>query len=185
MPLTLPDLLARTALTARLGPVRVGASWADVTALLGEPREVLRSRRWPRLYGHGDLEALVCRCGRVLLVTVRAGGGTVELPTVEGAFPGEPTEAEVVAALDRAGCPWEADPAHTFGDQRGLRVPATSALFVFVVPGSVVPGSVVPGSVVPGSVVPGSAVPGSAVPGDRRPRLHSLGLPGDGYACPD
>ncbi|MEV6615496.1 hypothetical protein AB0N31_16880 [Streptomyces sp. NPDC051051] len=158
MPLTLPDLLARTALTARLGPVRVGASWADVTALLGEPREVLRSRRWPRLYGYGDLEVLVCRCGRVRLVTVQTGTGTVELPTCEDTFRGEPTEAEVIAALDRTGCPWEADSAHTFGDQRGLRVPATSALFVFVVPGFV-------------------------VPGDGRPRLHSLGLPGDGHAC--
>ncbi|MCF4139421.1 hypothetical protein L1856_25630 [Streptomyces sp. Tue 6430] len=154
MPLTLPDLLARTALTARLGPVRVGASWADVTALLGEPRELLRSRRWPRPYGYGDLEVLVCRCGRVLLVTVRTGGESVELPSCEGVFPGGPTEAEVVAALDRVGCPWEADPAHTFGGQRGLRVPATFALFVF------------------------------AVPGDGRPRLHSLGLPGDGHVCP-
>ncbi|MFF9058938.1 hypothetical protein ACF09K_09580 [Streptomyces sp. NPDC014882] len=154
MPSSLPDLLARVALTARLGPVRVGASWADVTALPGEPREVLRSRRWPRPYGHGDLEVLVCRCGRVLLVTVRAGGETVELPWCEGVFPGGPDEAEVVAALERAGCPWEADAAHTFGGQRGLRVPATSARFVF------------------------------AVSGDGRSRLHSLGLPGDGHACP-
>ncbi|MFJ4691022.1 hypothetical protein [Streptomyces sp. NPDC088766] len=87
-------------------------------------------------------------------MTVRTGTDTVELPTCDGTFRGTPTETEVIAALDRTRCPWEAGSEHTFGDQRGLRVPTTSALFVF------------------------------AVPGDGRPRLHSPGLPGDGHACP-
>ncbi|MGX1271262.1 hypothetical protein [Streptomyces phaeoluteigriseus] len=150
----LAELLASVALTARLGPVHVDASWDDVTAALGEPREVLRNRRWPHLFGYGDLEVLVCRCRRVRLVTVQTWTETVELPTYAALFPGEPTEADVVAALDRAGCPWEPCPALTFDGQRGLRVPATSVTFVF------------------------------AVPETGEPRLHAMGLPDNGHRCP-
>ncbi|MFE7645493.1 hypothetical protein [Streptomyces phaeoluteigriseus] len=150
----LTELLASVARTARLGPVHVDASWDDVTAALGEPRQMLRSRRRPRLFGYGDLEVLVCRCRQVRLVTVRTWAETVELPTYTRTFSGEPTEADVVAALDRSGCPWEVDAAHTFDGQRGLRVPATSALFVF------------------------------AVPATGEPRLHSMGLPDNGHRCP-
>ncbi|MDX3574551.1 hypothetical protein [Streptomyces sp. ID05-47C] len=152
--MTLTELLASVALTARLGPVHVDASWADVTAALGEPREVLRSRRRPRLFGFGDLEVFVCRCRRVRMVTVQTWTETVEVPTYAGLFPGEPTEADVVAALDRAGCAWEVDSALTFDGQRGLCVPATSATFVFVVPES------------------------------GEPRLHAMGLPDNGHRCP-
>ncbi|MEU9666140.1 hypothetical protein AB0E25_11185 [Streptomyces bobili] len=152
--MTLTELLASVALTARLGPVHVDASWADITAALGEPREVLRNRRWPRLFGYGDLEVFVCRCRQVRMVTVQTWTETVEVPTYAGLFPGEPTEADVVAALDRAGCAWEVESALTFDGQRALRVPATSALFVFTVPSS-----------------------GEA-------RLHSMGLPDNGHRCP-
>ncbi|MEV5492344.1 hypothetical protein AB0L47_30970 [Streptomyces bobili] len=152
--MTLPELLASVALTARLGPVHVDASWADITAALGEPREVLRSRRWPRLFGFGDLEVFVCRCRRVRMLTVQTWTETVEVPTYAGLFPGEPTEADVVAALDRAGCAWEVDSALTFGNQRGLGVPATSATFVF------------------------------AVAESGEPLLHSMGLPDNGHRCP-
>ncbi|MFD5266580.1 hypothetical protein [Streptomyces sp. NPDC058335] len=152
--MTLTELLASVALTARLGPVHVDASWDDVTAALGEPRELLRNRRGPRLFGYGGLEVLVCRCRQVRLMTVQTWTETVGLPAHPGMFPGEPTEADVVAALDRAGCLWEVDSAHTFGNQRGLRVPATSARFVFVVPET------------------------------GEPRLHSMGLPDNGHRCP-
>ncbi len=152
--MTLTELLASVALTARLGPVHVDASWADITAALGEPREVLRSRRWPRLFGYGDLEVFVCRCRQVRMVTVQTWTETVEVPTYAGLFPGEPTEADVVAGLDRAGCAWEVESALTFDGQRGLRVPATSARFVF------------------------------AVAESGEPLLHSMGLPDNGHRCP-
>ncbi|MGQ4363648.1 hypothetical protein [Streptomyces sp. SAS_272] len=158
--MTLADLLASVALTARLGPVHVGASWDDVTAALGEPREVVpmsrrRSRRRPRLFGYGDLEVFVCPCREVRMASVQTWTDTVELPGHAGTFPGEPAYAEVVAALDRAGCPWETDPGLTLSGQRTLRVPSTRAAFTFV------------------------------VPADGEPTLHSLGLPDDGHTCPE
>ncbi|MDX3309188.1 hypothetical protein ACWGH3_10030 [Streptomyces sp. NPDC054884] len=158
--MTLADLLASVALTARLGPVHVGASWDDVTAALGEPREVVpvsrrsRSRRQPRLFGYGDLEVFVCPCREVRMVSVQTWTDTVELPGHPGTFPGEPAHAEIVAALDRAACPWELDPGLTFRDQRTLRIPSTRAAFTFVVPEA------------------------------GEPTLHALGLADDDHTCP-
>ncbi|MFI6034127.1 hypothetical protein ACIBBD_08155 [Streptomyces sp. NPDC051315] len=159
--MSLLDLLARAALTARLGPVFVGASWDDVTAALGEPRDMLPARRrrpWPRLFGYGDLEVFVCRCREVRMLTVPTWRDTVDLPTPltggAGTFPGGPAEPDVIAALERAACPWEPDPALTFRDQRTLRVPPTSAAFTFV------------------------------VPDDGLPVLHAMGLPDNGHRCP-
>lgn len=155
----LPDLLASVALTARLGPVHVDASWDGITAALGEPRDVLpmrrRGPRWPRLFGYGDLEVFVCRCREVRMMSVRTWTDTVDLPGHTGTFPGEPTHAEIVAALDRAACPWELDVGLTFRDQRTLRIPSTSAAFTFVVPEA------------------------------GEPTLHALGLPDNGHTCPE
>ncbi|MEU3612797.1 hypothetical protein ABZ725_10870 [Streptomyces sp. NPDC006872] len=163
MALALVDLLASTALTARLGPVHVGASWEAVTsALAADPSEIgypTRPRsRLPRLYGYGDLEISVCRCREVRLVSVPTWRETVDLPPEltggTGSFPGAPSYADVVTALERAGCPWEPHPALTFGDQRTLRIPSTSAAFTFVVPAA------------------------------GEPSLHALGLPDNGHECP-
>jgi hypothetical protein len=154
------DLLAHAALTARLGPVFVGASWDDVTTILGgEPYDMLptsRPRR-PRLYGYGDLEVSVCRCREVRMVRVPTWRDTVDLPPEltggTGTFPGAPAEPDVVAALDRAACPWEVDPRLTFRDQRTLRIPPTSAAFTFT------------------------------VLEDGEPVLHAMSLPDNGHHC--
>lgn len=44
-----------------------------------------RNRKWPRLFAYGDLELNVCRC----------------------TFPAGLKHADVVSALDRAGCSWK------------------------------------------------------------------------------
>ncbi|MFH9430570.1 hypothetical protein ACH4JZ_20095 [Streptomyces sp. NPDC017615] len=136
------DVLARMVKTGRLGPVFVGADWHDVTAALGEPRLVLagrRNRKWPRLFGYGDLELSVCRCRKVSLVCVQTWQqDAVELPPAvaggTGTFPAGLRHADVVAALDRAGCPWEPHAPLTFGDQCTLVATPSGAHLTFWIP---------------------------------------------------
>ncbi|MFF2777469.1 hypothetical protein ACFVU3_21470 [Streptomyces sp. NPDC058052] len=154
------DVLAGLAKTGRLGPVSIGADWNDVTAALGEPWEIgtmSRRRKWPKLFAYGDLELSVCRCRKVSLICVQTWRDTVELPpSVTGGtaeFPAGFRYADVVSALDRAGCAWEPYAPLTFGDQCSLATIPSGAHFTFV------------------------------VPEDEEPELNILGLPGDGHDC--
>ncbi|MBD0737462.1 hypothetical protein [Streptomyces sp. CBMA29] len=154
------DVLAGMAKTGRLGPVFCGAEWSDVTAALGEPWDIgamSRSRKWPRLFAYGDLELSVCRCRKVSLICIQTWRDVVELPPSvaggTGIFPAGLKHADVVSALDRAGCSWEPCPPLTFGGQRSLVAIPAQANFTF------------------------------EIPGGEEPVLNVMGLPGDGHDC--
>ncbi|MEU9202090.1 hypothetical protein [Streptomyces sp. NPDC048332] len=154
------DVLATMAKTGRLGPAFAGADWHEVTEAFGEPWEIgttSRRRKWPRLFGYGDLELSVCRCRKVSIICVQTWRDVVELPPSVAAgtdtFPSGLTYADVVSALDRAGCDWEPCPSLTFGDQRTLVVTSTGASLTF------------------------------GIPEGGEPVLHGVGLPGDGHDC--
>ncbi|MDX2296704.1 MULTISPECIES: hypothetical protein [Streptomyces] len=154
------DVLATMAKTGRLGPVLSGADWSGVTAALGEPWDVgamSRNRTWPRLFAYGDLELNVCPCRKVSLICVQTWRDVVELPPSlaggTGTFPAGLTHADVVSALDKAGCAWEPSPRLTFGDQSALVAIPSGATFTF------------------------------EIPEGEEPVLNVMGLPGDGHDC--
>ncbi|MGW2272263.1 hypothetical protein [Streptomyces yangpuensis] len=154
------DVLAGMAKTGRLGPVSSGADWNEVTAALGEPWDIgamSRRRKWPRLFAYGDLELGVCRCRTVSLVCVQTWRDVVELPPSvvggTGVFPARPGHADVVSALDRAGCSWAPYAAPASGNQCSLVVVPSGAHFVF------------------------------EIPGGEEPVLNVMGLPVDGHDC--
>ncbi|MGW7086757.1 hypothetical protein ACWGH2_25145 [Streptomyces sp. NPDC054871] len=154
------DALTGMAKTGRLGPVFSGADWNGVTAALGEPWDIgtmSRSRKWPRLFAYGDLELSVCRCRKVSNICVQTWRDVVELPpsVVEGVgtFPAGLKYADIVSALDKAGCSWETYPPLTFGDQCSLVAIPSGANFIF------------------------------EIPKGEEPVLNVMGLPGDGHDC--
>jgi len=135
------DVLMDVAKTGRLGPVFCGAHWNDVTAILGEPWDVgsmSRRRRWPRLFSYGNLEISVCRCRRITLICIQTWRNVIELPSSTTGettvFPASIGYADVVSALDEAGCPWQPHPPLTFGDQCSLVATPTGATFTFEIP---------------------------------------------------
>ncbi|MEU5160224.1 hypothetical protein AB0G74_11525 [Streptomyces sp. NPDC020875] len=154
------DVLTSMAKTGRLGPVFSGADWSDVKAACGEPWDMgtaSRNRKWPRLFAYGDLELSVCRCRKVSLICVQTWRDAVELPPPivggTGTFPAGLKYADVVAALDRAGCSWEPYAPLTFGSQCTLKAIASGATFAF------------------------------EIPEGEEPVLNVMGLPGDGHDC--
>ncbi|WP_329385447.1 hypothetical protein [Streptomyces sp. NBC_01716] len=154
------DVLANTAKTGGLGPVFRGADWSEVTAALGEPWDIgtmSRNSKWPRLFAYGDLELCVCRCRKVSLISVQTWRDVVELPTSivggTGTFPAGLKHADVVSALNKAGCSWEPYLPMTFGNQCSLVAVGTRANFTF------------------------------GIPEGEEPVLHGMGLPGDGHDC--
>ncbi|WP_137991857.1 hypothetical protein [Streptomyces vilmorinianum] len=154
------DVLTDVAKTGRLGPVFSGADWSDVTAALGEPWDIgtmSRKGTWPRLFAYGDLELSVCRCRKVSLICIQTWRDIVELPQPvvggTGIFPSRLTYADVVSALDKAGCPWQPYPPLTFGDQCSLVATPSGANFTF------------------------------EIPQGGEPVLNVAGLPGDGHDC--
>ncbi|MFJ5954208.1 hypothetical protein [Streptomyces noursei] len=70
-----------------------------------------------------------------------------------GTFPAGLKHAEVVSALDRAGCSWEPHTPLTFGNQCSLTALASGANFTF------------------------------EIPEGEEPVLNVMGLPGDGHDC--
>ncbi|MFF9983163.1 hypothetical protein [Streptomyces erythrochromogenes] len=133
------DVLTELARSGRLGPVENGAAWDTVTATLGEPWEVTigNRRSWPRLFAYGDLELSVCRCRRVILICLQTWRDVIELSAglAEGdTVPGGPTYAEVIGALDRAGCAWQPHAPLTFGNQCSIRATSSGVVFVFEIP---------------------------------------------------
>ncbi|MFB6837982.1 hypothetical protein [Streptomyces sp. NPDC056361] len=154
------DVLTSMAKTGRLGPVFSGANWNDVTAALGQPRDMETTslnEAWPRLFAYGDLELSVCRCRKVSLICVQTWRDVVELPpSVAGGtdtFPALLSHADVVSALDEAGCPWEPYAPLTFGNQSTLAAIPSGAHFTF------------------------------EIPDGEEPVLNVMGLPGDGHDC--
>ncbi|WP_432085758.1 hypothetical protein [Streptomyces sp. bgisy095] len=135
------DVLTGMARTGRLGPVSGGAAWSDVTAALGEPRDMGTTGadgEWPGLFAYGDLELSVCDCREVSLVCVQTWRDVVELPRSvtggTGTFPAGLGYADVVSALDSAGCSWAPYAPLTFGDQCSLVVSPSGANFTFEIP---------------------------------------------------
>ncbi|MCX5375882.1 hypothetical protein [Streptomyces sp. NBC_00091] len=154
------DVLTDMAMTGRLGPVFIGADWSDVTAALGEPWDVGTTppgEEEPHLFAYGDLELSVCPCRKVSLICVQTWREVIELPRPlaggTGTFPGEIRQAEVVSALDAAGCPWQPYLPLTFGDQRTLMAIPSGAAFTF------------------------------ELLEDEEPVLNVMGLPGDRHDC--
>jgi hypothetical protein len=133
------DVLTELALSGQLGPVANGAAWDAVTEALGEPFEVVvgKRRSWPRLFAYGDLELSVCSCHRVILICLQTWREVVELPVglVDGqAFPGHPKYADVIEALDRAGCDWHPYKPLTFDAQCAVQAASSGVVFVFEIP---------------------------------------------------
>ncbi|MFF5185678.1 hypothetical protein ACFY30_18155 [Streptomyces sp. NPDC000345] len=154
------DVLTSMAKTGRLGPVFSGADWNEVTTALGEPWDIgtmSRNRKWPRLFAYGDLELSVCRCRKVSLICVQTWRDVVELPPSvvggTGTFPAGLKHADVVSALDMAGCSWEPHAPLTFGNQCSLTAITSGANFTF------------------------------EIPEGEEPVLNVMGLPGDGHDC--
>ncbi|MFF7755260.1 hypothetical protein ACFZCP_39960 [Streptomyces sp. NPDC007971] len=154
------DVLTTMAKTGRLGPVFSGASWSNVTTALGEPWDIgtmSRNRKWPRLFAYGDLELSVCCCRKISLICVQTWRDVIELPpSVAGGtdtFPADLKHANVVSALDEAGCSWAPYPPLTFGNQCSLVAIPTGANFTF------------------------------EIPEGEESVLNVLGLPGDGHDC--
>ncbi|MQY10957.1 hypothetical protein SRB5_10710 [Streptomyces sp. RB5] len=124
--MTLVDVLARLAATGSLGKLRPGARWADIAAAYGEPEDlgpVSRRRRWPRRFGVGSVELLVCRCRALRSLTLSLMLDAVMLP---GPGPGQVrsfdpyvSEATLTAAMRDVGCSWTVR-EYDFG-QRDLR----------------------------------------------------------------
>ncbi|MFF7975677.1 hypothetical protein [Streptomyces sp. NPDC007905] len=116
-----------------------------------------RNRKWPRLFAYGDLELSVCCCRKVSLICVQTWRDVVELPPSvagrTGTFPAGLKHADVVRALDKAGCSWESCPPLTFGGQSSLVAIPSGAHFTF------------------------------EIPEGEEPVLNVMGLPGDGHDC--
>ncbi|MFE4862796.1 hypothetical protein [Streptomyces sp. NPDC056670] len=130
------DVLTELARLGQVGPVVNGAAWDTVTEALGEPFEVVvgKRRSWPRLFAYGDLELSVCRCQKVVLICFQTWRDVIELPaglTDRQTFSGHPKYADLIAALDRAGCAWRPYAPLTFGSQCAIEATSSGVLFVF------------------------------------------------------
>ncbi|WP_327425857.1 hypothetical protein [Streptomyces sp. NBC_01236] len=133
------DVLTELARSGQVGPVANGAAWDTVTEALGEPFEVVvgKRRSWPRLFTYGDLELSVCRCQKVVLICLQTWRDVIELPAAladRQTFPGHPKYADLIAALDRAGCAWRPYTPLTFDNQCAIEVTSSGVLFVFEIP---------------------------------------------------
>lgn len=133
------DVLTELARSGQVGPVANGAAWDTVTEALGEPFEVVvgKRRSWPRLFTYGDLELSVCRCQKVVLICFQTWRDVIEIPAGPAytqRFPGHPKYADVIAALDHAGCAWRLYKPLTFGNQCAIEAASTGVVFVFEIP---------------------------------------------------
>ncbi|MFD7778864.1 hypothetical protein [Streptomyces sp. NPDC059753] len=133
------DVLTEFAQSGQLGPLSNGAAWDTVTAVLGEPFEVVIGKRhsWPRLFAYGDLELSVCRCQEIFLICLQTWRDGIDLPAGlvgREAFPGNLTYADVIESLDRAGCTWRPYTPLTFGNQCSVQAMSSGVVFVFEIP---------------------------------------------------
>ena len=133
------DVLTELSRSGRLGPVSNGAAWDTVTAVLGEPLEVVvgKRRSWPHLFAYGDLELSVCRCQKIILICLQTWRDVVELPVGlvgRETFPGRITYSDVTESLDRAGCTWRPCTSLTFDNRCAVRATSSGVVFVFEIP---------------------------------------------------
>ncbi|MBC9718194.1 hypothetical protein H9Y04_37280 [Streptomyces sp. TRM66268-LWL] len=111
--MTLVEELARLAATGGMGALSPGAGLADIAAAYGEPEDlgpVSRKARWPRRFGSGSVELLICRCRTLRSLTLSLVLDTVELPGPgpgQRTFDAQVTESDLISALVDAGCRWE------------------------------------------------------------------------------
>ncbi|UJB40328.1 hypothetical protein [Streptomyces sp. A1-5] len=108
-----PRILAEFAQTARIGPIGCGAALPELVAALGQPfvgDPVDSTSRWPRWFGYGNLQLVVCRCRLVVQVIVPVWHGEIEVPDARThamvSHPSEVTYSQFTAALDAVGCDW-------------------------------------------------------------------------------
>jgi len=134
--LDLVDVLVRFGTTGRVGLLQRGADLRDLVAGYGMPWDIGRigkRRRWPHLYSYGDAEFVVCICRIVTSISVQTWRGSVELPGDEGGglqrAPACVTYRQMIDALERVGCAWEALPP--IQGQCGLRTVPEKIEFVF------------------------------------------------------
>ncbi|MEW1914473.1 hypothetical protein AB0442_39845 [Kitasatospora sp. NPDC085895] len=130
------DVLTELARSGQVGPVANGANLKAVTEALGDPFEVVvgKRRSWPRLLAFGDLELSICRCQKIILICLQTWRDVVELPAglvTEQTFPGHPKYADVIAALDHAGCAWQPYTPLTFDNQCAIQATSSGVVFVF------------------------------------------------------
>lgn len=117
--------LAVLAGTGRLGALHYGAALGDLAAVYGEPEaggRVYSKERWPRWFGYGSIQLVVCRCRRVDSMIVPAWHRELELPGPAGprTVDSRITESHLTAALVGAGCRWETVEYPGLPDQRSL-----------------------------------------------------------------
>lgn len=111
--MTATRILAEFGRTARIGPIGCNASLPELVEALGQPfigDPVHKKRRWPRWFGYGNLQLVVCRCRLVIQVIVPVWHGEIEVPDAGAntlvSFPSEVAYSQFTAALDAAGCDW-------------------------------------------------------------------------------
>ncbi|MFI9202904.1 hypothetical protein [Streptomyces sp. NPDC053048] len=111
--MTATRVLAEFGLTAKIGPVGCHASLPELVEALGQPfigDPVSEGCRWPRWFGYGNLQLVVCSCRLVIQVIIPVWHGEIEVPDARAqtmvSYPSEVTYSQFTAALDAAGCGW-------------------------------------------------------------------------------
>ncbi|MFB7632858.1 hypothetical protein ACFC0M_18205 [Streptomyces sp. NPDC056149] len=106
-------ILAEFGRTARIGPIGCNASLPELVEALGQPfigDPVYEKCRWPRWFGYGNLQLVVCSCRLVVQVIVPAWHGEIEVPDARAntmvSYPSGVSYSQFTAALDAEGCDW-------------------------------------------------------------------------------
>ncbi|MFD9337507.1 hypothetical protein ACFWBF_24345 [Streptomyces sp. NPDC060028] len=106
-------ILAEFGRTARIGPIGCNASLPELVEGLGQPfigDPVYSKGRWPRWFGYGNLQLVVCSCQLVVQVIVPVWHGEIEVPDARTntmvSHPSDVTYSQFTAALDAEGCDW-------------------------------------------------------------------------------
>jgi hypothetical protein len=133
------DLVVSLAETGRLGPLRCGMTLAEVQEVLGPFHDRIpqsKPRRWkPRLHFWDDLELLICH-GMVVAIGLPLWRDTVGLPPAVGGWdaprPAMLPLAEVIGALEAAGCGWREAPEEVLdAAARAVRILDSGVVLAF------------------------------------------------------
>jgi hypothetical protein len=133
------DLVVSLAETGRLGPLRCGMTLTEVQEILGPFHDRIsqsKPRRWkPRLHFWDDLELLVCH-EMVVLIGLPLWRDTVQLPPVvcgwDAPRPAMLPLAEVIGALEAAGCGWREAPEEVLdAAARAVRILDSGVVLTF------------------------------------------------------
>ncbi|MFJ9818572.1 hypothetical protein ACIRU3_25600 [Streptomyces sp. NPDC101151] len=111
--MTAPQILAEFGRTSRIGPIGCNAALPTLVEALGQPfvgDPVYSKSRWPRWFGYGNLQLVVCQCRLVVQVIVPVGRGEIEVPDADThtmvSYPSDVTYSQFTAALDAVRCDW-------------------------------------------------------------------------------